>query len=149
MHTRFAGVWLALGLNRHARILELALRLQGGSDVRANTTRARPLLERSGQSVEVGTPFSLLGHKWFTSAPNSDAFLTLAVTNPRGDGYGTAPDGLSCFLVPRVLPDGRPNSGFRVMRLKDKLGDRSNGSSEVRLYLSASVCCALMCRQRA
>lgn len=83
---------------------------QGGSDVRANTTTAT---ERSD-----GT-WRLRGHKWFTSAPMNDLFLVLA----------QAPGGLSCFLVPRVLPDGNRNT-FRVQRLKDKLGNRSNASSE-------------------
>jgi putative acyl-CoA dehydrogenase len=84
---------------------------QGGSDVRANTTRA---VERDDGS------FALTGHKWFTSAPMSDLFLVLA----------QLPDGLSCFLVPRVLPGGERNV-FRLQRLKDKLGDRANASSEV------------------
>src|SRR3954452_10948610 len=84
---------------------------QGGSDVRANTTRAVPNAD--------GT-YALTGHKWFTSAPMSDLFLVLA----------QLPEGLSCFLVPRVLPDGTRNV-FRLQRLKDKLGDRSNASSEV------------------
>ncbi|UED87107.1 acyl-CoA dehydrogenase family protein [Streptomyces profundus] len=85
---------------------------QGGSDVRANTTRAEP----------AGDPglYRLTGHKWFCSAPMSDVFLVLA----------QAPGGLSCFLLPRVLPDGTRNS-FRLQRLKDKLGNRSNASSEV------------------
>ncbi|MEU2347733.1 acyl-CoA dehydrogenase family protein [Modestobacter sp. NPDC049651] len=84
---------------------------QGGSDVRANTTRA----------VEAGDgSWALTGHKWFTSAPMSDLFLVLA----------QAPEGLSCFLVPRVLPGGERNV-FRLQRLKDKLGDRANASSEV------------------
>jgi putative acyl-CoA dehydrogenase len=85
---------------------------QGGSDVRANTTRAEPLAE-SGW-------YALTGHKWFCSAPMSDAFLVLA----------QAPDGLSCFLLPRVLPDGTRNS-FALQRLKSKLGNRSNASAEV------------------
>ncbi|MDJ0340723.1 acyl-CoA dehydrogenase family protein [Streptomyces sp. H10-C2] len=85
---------------------------QGGSDVRANTTRAQPL-------AEDGT-YALTGHKWFCSAPMSDGFLVLA----------QAPDGLSCFLLPRVLPDGTRNV-FAIQRLKDKLGNRSNASSEV------------------
>jgi putative acyl-CoA dehydrogenase len=87
---------------------------QGGSDVRANTTVARP----AGSSGE----HLLTGHKWFCSAPMSDAFLMLA----------QAPEGLSCFLVPRWTPDGRPNT-IRIQRLKDKLGDRSNASSEIEL----------------
>ncbi|MFV6029384.1 acyl-CoA dehydrogenase family protein [Streptomyces sp. NPDC056264] len=85
---------------------------QGGSDVRANTT----------QAVPTGEPglYALTGHKWFTSAPMSDVFLTLA----------QAPGGISCFLVPRVLPDGSRNA-IRLQRLKDKLGNRSNASSEI------------------
>ncbi|MET9503284.1 acyl-CoA dehydrogenase family protein [Streptomyces sp. NPDC006622] len=84
---------------------------QGGSDVRTNTTTATP-------TAEPGV-YTLRGHKWFTSAPMCDVFLVLA----------QAPDGLSCFLVPRVLPDGTRNT-FRIERLKDKLGNRSNASSE-------------------
>jgi putative acyl-CoA dehydrogenase len=84
---------------------------QGGSDVRANTTRAVP----SGDGS-----YRLTGHKWFTSAPMSDLFLTLA----------QAPGGLSCFLVPRILPDCTRNAFF-LQRLKDKLGNKSNASSEV------------------
>jgi putative acyl-CoA dehydrogenase len=83
---------------------------QGGSDVRANTTTATPQAD--------GT-WLLRGHKWFTSAPMCDLFLVLA----------QAPAGLSCFLVPRILPDGSRNT-FRIQRLKDKLGNRSNASSE-------------------
>jgi putative acyl-CoA dehydrogenase len=85
---------------------------QGGSDVRANTTRAQP----DGDGAHLIT-----GHKWFVSAPMCDAFLVLA----------QAPAGLSCFLLPRVLPDGTRNA-FHIERLKDKLGNRSNASSEVR-----------------
>lgn len=84
---------------------------QGGSDVRTNTTVATP-------TDEPGV-YTLRGHKWFTSAPMCDVFLVLA----------QAPGGLSCFLVPRVLPDGTRNT-FRIQRLKDKLGNRSNASSE-------------------
>ncbi|GAA2415815.1 acyl-CoA dehydrogenase family protein [Streptomyces glaucosporus] len=84
---------------------------QGGSDVRANTTEAVPAGDGS---------YLLTGHKWFTSAPMSDVFLVLA----------QAPGGLTCFLLPRVLPDGTRNA-MRLMRLKDKLGNRSNASSEV------------------
>src|SRR3712207_6450207 len=84
---------------------------QGGSDVRANTTRAVPNAD--------GT-YALTGHKWFTSAPMSDLFLVLV----------QLPEGVSCFLVPRVLPDGIRNV-FRLQRLKDKLGDRANASGEV------------------
>ncbi|BAC69834.1 DNA alkylation response protein [Streptomyces avermitilis] len=90
---------------------------QGGSDVRANTTAARPL-------AEDGT-YELTGHKWFCSAPMSDGFLVLAQAASATDGGG-----LTCFLVPRVLEDGTRNV-FRVQRLKDKLGNRSNASSEV------------------
>ncbi|OUC96369.1 acyl-CoA dehydrogenase family protein [Streptomyces swartbergensis] len=84
---------------------------QGGSDVRTNTTTATPTSEPG--------MYTLRGHKWFTSAPMCDVFLVLA----------QAPGGLSCFLVPRVLPDGTRNT-FRIQRLKDKLGNRSNASSE-------------------
>jgi putative acyl-CoA dehydrogenase len=86
---------------------------QGGSDVRANSTRASPL--DAGRET-----FELLGHKWFCSAPMCDAFLTLAHTER----------GLTCFLVPRLRPDGTRNP-FRLQRLKDKLGNRSNASAEV------------------
>ncbi|WP_022893794.1 acyl-CoA dehydrogenase family protein [Agromyces subbeticus] len=98
---------------------------QGGSDVRANTTRAE---RRDGDGGAGGGPdswgaeYGLTGHKWFCSAPMSDAFLVLA----------QAPQGLSCFFVPRVLPDGSRNV-FRIQRLKDKLGNRSNASSEIEL----------------
>lgn len=90
---------------------------QGGSDVRANTTRAEPI-EGGGP----GTAHALTGHKWFTSAPMNDAFLALAKLDP-----DAAP---TCFLVPRWLPDGTRNT-FALQRLKDKLGDHSNASSEV------------------
>lgn len=88
---------------------------QGGSDVRSNTTTATPF-----NGGGPGAEHSITGHKWFTSAPMCDAFLVLA----------QAPGGLSCFLLPRWSPDGTPNS-FRIQRLKDKLGNRSNASSEV------------------
>ncbi len=88
---------------------------QGGSDVRANTTRAEPL----GQGGP-GGEYALTGHKWFCSAPMSDAFLTLAYTEK----------GLSCFLAPRWRPDGSRNA-IRLQRLKDKLGNRSNASAEI------------------
>ncbi|BFV59484.1 acyl-CoA dehydrogenase family protein [Kitasatospora sp. CMC57] len=84
---------------------------QGGSDVRTNTTTATPHAD--------GT-YRITGHKWFTSAPMSDVFLTLA----------QAPGGLSCFLLPRVLPDGSRNR-LLIQRLKDKLGNRSNASAEL------------------
>ena len=91
---------------------------QGGSDVRTNTTHARPLTGASGP----GAAYELLGHKWFCSAPMCDVFLTLAQTER----------GLSCFVLPRLLPDGSRNH-INVMRLKDKLGNRSNASSEIEL----------------
>ncbi|ORL96982.1 DNA alkylation response protein [Prescottella equi] len=84
---------------------------QGGSDVRAGTTRSVPQPDGS---------YLLTGHKWFTSAPMSDIFLVLA----------QAPGGLTCFLLPRILPDGSRNAMF-LQRLKDKLGNHSNASSEV------------------
>ena len=87
---------------------------QGGSDVRANTTRAEPV---------GGREYRIVGHKWFFSAPMCDAFLILA----------QAPGGLSCFLLPRFMPDGEVNA-IRLQRLKDKLGDRSNASSEVEFH---------------
>ncbi|MEU3607435.1 acyl-CoA dehydrogenase family protein [Streptomyces sp. NPDC035033] len=101
-HAAKAGVLLGMGLTEK----------QGGSDVRANTTSARPLAA-DGE-------YLLTGHKWFCSAPMSDAFLVLA----------RAPGGLTCFLVPRVLDDGSRNA-FALQRLKDKLGNRSNASAEV------------------
>jgi putative acyl-CoA dehydrogenase len=88
---------------------------QGGSDVRANLTTATPI----GADGE----YQLNGHKWFCSAPQVDVFLVLA----------QAPDGLSCFVVPRVLADGNRNA-FALQRLKDKLGNRSNASSEVEFH---------------
>ncbi|GAB3354912.1 acyl-CoA dehydrogenase family protein [Lysobacter tyrosinilyticus] len=96
------GVTLGMGMTEK----------QGGSDVRSNTTRATPLT--------ASNEYTLVGHKWFFSAPMSDGFLVLA----------QAPGGLSCFLMPRWRPDGSKNA-FRLMRLKDKLGDWSNASSEV------------------
>jgi putative acyl-CoA dehydrogenase len=88
---------------------------QGGSDVRANTTRAEPA-GRDGW----GERYAITGHKWFFSAPMCDAFLVLAQTK----------SGLSCFFLPRVLPDGGLNA-IRIQRLKDKLGNKANASSEV------------------
>jgi len=88
---------------------------QGGSDVRSNRTRAEPVAARGA-----GREYRLTGHKWFCSAPMSDAFLVLA----------QAPSGLSCFLVPRALPDGTRNP-FAIVRLKNKLGNRSNASGEI------------------
>jgi putative acyl-CoA dehydrogenase len=95
---------------------------QGGSDVRANTTRAERVTT-GGDVASDGRTWLLTGHKWFCSAPMSDLFLMLA----------QAPSGLTCFLVPRWLPDGGRNAGFRIVRLKDKLGNRSNASSEIEL----------------
>ncbi|MEC8022900.1 MAG: acyl-CoA dehydrogenase family protein [Myxococcota bacterium] len=89
---------------------------QGGSDVRANSTRAVPM---SG-AVGPGAEYLLTGHKWFCSAPMSDAFLTLAYTD----------SGLSCFFVPRFTPDGAKNNFF-LQRLKRKIGNRANASSEL------------------
>ena len=88
---------------------------QGGTDVRANTTRAEPV----GGGGRAGE-YLITGHKWFMSAPMCDAFLILA----------QAKSGLSCFLLPRFLPDGSVNA-MRLQRLKDKLGNRSNASAEV------------------
>ncbi|MEU1131284.1 acyl-CoA dehydrogenase family protein [Streptomyces sp. NPDC005900] len=100
--SRKAGVLFGMGMTEK----------QGGSDVRANTTRARALSEEGA--------YELTGHKWFCSAPMSDGFLVLA----------QAEQGLTCFLVPRVLEDGTRNP-FAVQRLKNKLGNRSNASGEV------------------
>jgi putative acyl-CoA dehydrogenase len=85
---------------------------QGGSDLRTNETTARP--------TETHGEYLLTGHKWFTSAPMNDVFLVLA----------QAPDGVTCFVVPRVRPDGTRNA-LTIVRLKDKLGNRSNASSEL------------------
>jgi putative acyl-CoA dehydrogenase len=102
-----------VGAGKQAALLGMAMtEKQGGSDVRANTTRAAP----------DGDGYRLTGHKWFCSAPMSDGFLVLA----------QAPDGLSCFLLPRLLPDGSRNA-IRLQRLKDKLGNRSNASAEIEL----------------
>ena len=100
---------------------------QGGSDVRANTTVATPV-GRGGP----GADYLLTGHKWFCSAPMSDAFLVLA------QAQGPGGEGLSCFLLPRVLPDGTRNV-FRIQRLKDKLGNKSNASSEIELDGTVAV----------
>ncbi|RRU11629.1 acyl-CoA dehydrogenase family protein [Stenotrophomonas sp. 278] len=96
-----SGITLGMGMTEK----------QGGSDVRSNATHAE--LQADGS-------YSLVGHKWFFSAPMSDGFLVLA----------QAAGGLTCFLMPRRLPDGNRNA-FRLMRLKDKLGDWANASSEV------------------
>jgi putative acyl-CoA dehydrogenase len=91
---------------------------QGGSDVRANTTVARAL-----GAGGPGAEYAITGHKWFCSAPMCDVFLVLAQTD----------EGLSCFAMPRILPDGTRNA-FHLQRLKDKLGNRSNASSEVEFH---------------
>jgi putative acyl-CoA dehydrogenase len=95
---------------------------QGGTDVRANTTVARPV-----NGGGPGAEYELTGHKWFMSAPMCDAFLVLA----QADG------GISCFLFPRWTPDGERNR-FRLQRLKDKLGNRSNASSEIEFDAAAA-----------
>ena len=100
-----SGVLLGMGMTEK----------QGGSDVRANPSTASPV-----NGGGPGGEYRREGHKWFTSAPMCDAFLVLAY----------APRGMSCFLVPRVLPDGSRNS-LRFLRLKDKLGNRSNASAEL------------------
>ena len=104
-----AGVTMGMGMTEK----------QGGSDVRANTTRA----VHDGRD-DWGERYRLTGHKWFLSAPMCDAFLVLAYVEGMGEG------GLSCFFLPRVLPDGRRNT-LRIQRLKDKLGNQANASSEV------------------
>jgi putative acyl-CoA dehydrogenase len=111
---RLADTWLPRLYSRRADAALIGMGLtekQGGSDVRTNTTRAVPL---------GGGQYSITGHKWFLSAPMCDAFLVLA----------QAPGGLSCFFMPRLLPGGERNA-IRIQRLKDKLGNRSNASSEV------------------
>jgi putative acyl-CoA dehydrogenase len=104
------GVTLGMGMTEK----------QGGTDVRTNTTRAVP----------EGEHYRLVGHKWFLSAPMCDAFLVLA----------QAPDGLTCFLVPRFTPDGAVNR-LKLNRLKDKLGNRSNASSEVEFENAFALRC--------
>ncbi len=98
------GVLIGMGLTEK----------QGGSDVRANTTRAEPLSDGS---------WRIVGHKWFLSAPMCDAFLVTA----------QSPKGLSCFFVPRWTPDGRLNE-IRIQRFKDKMGDRSNAGTEAEFW---------------
>ena len=106
----------APGCEKRGAICGMAMtEKQGGSDVRANTTRAA----RSARGG-AGREYEITGHKWFCSAPMCDAFLVLAQTER----------GLSCFLLPRWRPDGTRNR-FHLQRLKDKLGNRSNASSEV------------------
>jgi len=106
-------------VEKHGLTLGMAMtEKQGGSDVRANTTQAYPINHKGA-----GEAYELVGHKWFCSAPMSDAFLTLAHTE----------NGLSCFLVPRWKPDDTLNSIF-IQRLKDKLGNRSNASAEIEYH---------------
>jgi putative acyl-CoA dehydrogenase len=108
-HVSFkAGVNMGMGMTEK----------QGGSDVRANTTTAT----HAGTDAW-GERYSLVGHKWFFSAPMCDAFLVLA----------QAPAGLTCFFLPRILPDGSKNA-LRIQRLKDKLGNKANASSEVEFH---------------
>jgi putative acyl-CoA dehydrogenase len=118
---------LPIGQKRSALIGMGMTEKQGGTDVRANTTRAElfdPAEAKRRFGDEGEGAYRIVGHKWFFSAPQSDAHLILAQT----DSAGSA--GLSCFFVPRFLPDGSRND-IRVQRLKDKLGNRSNASSEV------------------
>lgn len=96
---------------------------QGGSDVRSNTTAATPL-DSGAAADQPGAPYTIRGHKWFTSAPMCDMFLTLAQTSK----------GLSCFLIPRWVSPQERNTGLRFQRLKNKMGDRSNASSEVEYH---------------
>jgi putative acyl-CoA dehydrogenase len=103
-----AGVTMGMGMTEK----------QGGSDLRANTTQA----QFDGRDAW-GERYALVGHKWFFSAPMCDAFLVLA----------QAPAGLSCFFLPRWLPDGRVNA-IHIQRLKDKLGNKANASSEIELH---------------
>lgn len=103
-----AGVTMGMGMTEK----------QGGSDVRANTTRGT-----AAGSDAWGRRYELVGHKWFFSAPMCDAFLVLAQTE----------GGLSCLFLPRVLPDGSLNA-IRIQRLKDKLGNKANASSEVEFH---------------
>lgn len=107
------GASLPLAAKRAATMGMAMTEKQGGSDVRANTTRAEATADG----------WRLTGHKWFCSAPMSDGFLTLA----------QAPGGLTCFVVPRWQPDGTRNA-IHLMRLKDKLGNRANGSAEIEYH---------------
>ncbi|SIQ40997.1 putative acyl-CoA dehydrogenase [Paracoccus thiocyanatus] len=109
MSRRYDPAVLPLGAKQGATLGMAMTEKQGGSDLRVNSTRAEP----------DGDAWRLTGHKWFCSAPMSDGFLTLAQTGR----------GLTCFLVPRWLEGGR--NAIRIQRLKDKLGNRSNGSAEI------------------
>ena len=112
---RYDGRFLPAGEKTGALMGMGMTEKQGGSDLRSNSTRAEPV---AGGGP--GRAYRLTGHKWFMSAPMCDAFLVLA----------QAPKGVSCFLLPRFTPDGQLNA-LRLQRLKDKLGNRSNASSEV------------------
>jgi putative acyl-CoA dehydrogenase len=129
------------GADKRAATMGMAMtEKQGGSDVRANTTWAERQADGS---------YRLTGHKWFCSAPMSDAFLTLAYTGgeglatqagatARGRPGGNFRGGLTCFLVPRWRPGGQRNE-IEIQRLKDKLGDRSNASSEIEYHGASAV----------
>jgi len=126
---------LPIGQKRGALVGMGMTEKQGGSDVRANTTRAEPLLPGEAQArfgAAGEGAWRIVGHKWFFSVPQSDAHLILAQADEAGSAAGS-PDRLSCFFVPRFLPDGSRNA-IRVQRLKDKLGNRSNASSEVEFH---------------
>ncbi len=112
LYSHKAGLTMGMGMTEK----------QGGSDVRANTTRAEPAC-----SDAWGQRYSVTGHKWFFSAPMCDAFLVLAQTA----------SGLSCLFLPRVLPDGTMNA-IHIQRLKDKLGNKANASSEVEFHGAAA-----------
>ena len=107
------GVLIGMGLTEK----------QGGSDVRANTTRAEQVGSATRAEDSGSGTWRLTGHKWFLSAPMCDAFLVTA----------QSPKGLSCFFVPRWTPDGRLNE-IRIQRFKDKLGDRSNAGTEAEFW---------------
>ncbi|RYE89883.1 MAG: DNA alkylation response protein, partial [Oxalobacteraceae bacterium] len=117
---------LPVGQKRGALVGMGMTEKQGGTDVRANTTRATPLDPGSARARfgdEGEGAWHIVGHKWFFSVPQSDAHLILAQTDEGGSADGSPP-GLSCFFVPRFLPDGSRNA-IRVQRLKNKLGNRS------------------------
>ena len=118
LSTEYDSRFVPAYLKRGALIGMAMTERQGGSDVRSNTTRAAPI-GRGGP----GSEYSITGHKWFCSAPMCDAFFVLAQT----------PGGLSCFFMPRFKPDGSLNR-IQIQRLKDKLGNRSNASSEVEFH---------------
>jgi len=142
-HPRIAAAWLPKILSRDYDPRSLPVEQkrgaligmgmtekQGGTDVRANTTRAEQLPPAQAHArfgAEGEGAYRIVGHKWFFSVPQSDAHLILAQLDEEGSA------GLSCFFVPRFLPDGSRNA-IRVQRLKDKLGNRSNASSEVEFH---------------